>query len=112
MSDAVLVDEAAGWAKALTRTEARGPGDLENAWQRLEARYGVPWRTFWALRYRKPAWITAFNYQRLRMAYQSECERQARLYRHELEITKAKAGPDALVVRTAIAVAGEENGEG
>jgi hypothetical protein len=54
MSDAALLGEATGWAKRLTRAEARGPGDIENAWRRLEARYGIPWRSFWALRYRPP----------------------------------------------------------
>jgi hypothetical protein len=111
MSDAAYVDQAADWAKALTRNEARGPGDLENAMHRLEARYGVPWRTFWALRYRKPEWITAFTYQRLRDAYQAECERQMRLYQHELEITKAKAGADQALVSAAAALAGEDHTE-
>jgi hypothetical protein len=44
MPDAVYVDEAARWARFLTQTESRGPGDLENAWSRLERRYGVPAR--------------------------------------------------------------------
>ena len=104
MSEAVFVDEAAEWAKALTRNEARGPGDLENAMHRLEVRYGVPWRTFWALRYRKPEWITALTYQRLRSAYQAECERQMRRYEHELEITKAKAGASETLVSAAVVV--------
>jgi len=94
MSDAaLLVDEAAGWAKKLTQGEARGPGDIENAWRRLQNRYGVPWRAFWSLRYRRPKEIAASIYLRLREAHLAECERQMRRLRHEIEITKAKAGP-------------------
>lgn len=99
MSDAAFVDQAASWAKRLTQNEARGPGDMENAWRRLECRYGVPWRAFWALRYRKPRELSVSIYQRLAAAYAAECERQMRLLRHELEITKAIAGTaDAAVV--------------
>lgn len=92
MTDTAAVDQAASWAKRLTQSEARGPGDLENAWHRLEARYGVPWRTFWSLRYRKPADVTASIYLRLRVAYEAECERQLMRLTHEIAITKAKAG--------------------
>jgi hypothetical protein len=59
MSDAAYVDEAADWARRLTQAEARGPGDIENAWRRLETRYGVSFHTWWALRYRKP--VIAFS---------------------------------------------------
>jgi hypothetical protein len=94
MTDAEIVDQAEGWAKRLTQSEARGPGDMENAWRRLESRYGVPWRTFWALRYRKPRDLTASVYHRLAAAYTAECERQMKLLRHEISITKLVAGPD------------------
>ena len=69
----------------------RGPGDMENAMRRLEARYWVPWRTFWQLRYRPPSDVFVGVYLRLKAAYEAECERQERLLRHEREITKAKA---------------------
>lgn len=104
MTEAAYVDQAAQWAKRLTQTEARGPGDLENAWHRLEGRYGVPWRTFWALRYRKPRDITAYLFDRLRAAYEAECARQMRLHAHELEITKAITGPDCPAVVAAAAL--------
>lgn len=93
MSDAAYVDEAAAWARSLTQSEARGPGDLEPAWRRLEARYGVSWRDFWSLRYRKPAKVAASLYARLQAAHRAECERQMRKLQHELEITKKIAGP-------------------
>ena len=105
------VDRAASWAKRLTQSEARGPGDLENAWRRLEARYGVPWRIFWALRYRCPNEIAASIYLRLQAAYEAECERVLRRTRHELAITKAKAGTDHAVVAEAAALVGESDDE-
>jgi hypothetical protein len=111
MSDAVFVDEAAGWARQLTQSEARGPGDLESAWRRLEARYGVPWRTFWALRYRKPNEIATSLYARLQAAYRAECERQMRRLQHELEITERMAGADHPAVVAAKAVVGKAGGK-
>lgn len=110
MTDAAYVDQAADWARRLTAKEARGPGDMESAWRRLEARYGVPWRAFWALRYRKPREITASVYHRLLAAYQSECERQLRLLKHELEITKTIAGASHPAVASAQTLFGEIDG--
>lgn len=82
------VDQATEWAKELTRSEARGPGDMENAWRRLEARYGVPWRVFWQLRYRKPSDMLVTVYARLQLAYAAECERQMRRLEHETRVAR------------------------
>lgn len=99
MSDVTAtVDEASRWAAELTRMESRGPGDIPNAWQRLERRYGVPARTFWALRYRRPKDLWASIYLRLRSAYEAECLRQVERLKHEIEITKAVTGADDPVV--------------
>lgn len=111
MNDAAYVDEAAAWARELTRREARGPGDMENAWQRLETRYGVPASAFWALRYRKPKDILASVYFRILAAYEAECARQMRKLEHEIAITKAKAGPDHHSVLAAQAVVDEDGEE-
>jgi hypothetical protein len=102
------VDQAAEWAKALTRTETRGPGDQPGAWRRLEARYGISAHTFWSLRYRKPQDIAVSIYMRLQAAYQAECERQMRQLEHEIEITKAIAGPNHPAVVAAETLVGEE----
>lgn len=95
---------ARDWANQLVSRESRGPGDTENAMHRLEARYGISWRTFWSLRYRPPPDVLIGVYERLRAAYMAECERQLRLLRHELEITRAKAGAGATAVVAAQAV--------
>ena len=91
MTGAVL--NAREWATDLVRRETRGPGDTENAMRRLETRYGIPWRTFWTLRYRPPTDLLVSVYEKIGAAYQAECERQERLLRHEIEVTRAKTGP-------------------
>lgn len=86
--------QARTWADDLVRRETRGPGDMPRAMRRLEQRYGIPWRTFWELRYRPPADVFHGVWERLRQAHLAESERQLRLLKHEIEITKA-AHPDA-----------------
>lgn len=101
------VEEAAGIAKWLTQREALGPGDMENAWHRLEVRYGLPWRLFWSLRYRKPRAIASHVYHHLQAVYQAERDRQMKLLRHDIEITKQIAGADSAAVRAAEALVRE-----
>ena len=104
VKDAAAVEEAAAWAKRMTQLELRGHGDMDNAWHRLEARYGIPWRYFWSLRFRRPKGLTVEWYYRLRAAYEAECERQMRKLKNEAAITKAIAGPDCPAVRAAEAL--------
>ena len=107
VTESTYVDRAAKWGKRLSQTEARGPGDLENAWRRLEARYGIPWRVFWSLRYRRPSSIATGLYQRIWSAYQAECARQMRKLEHELEATRKIVGPDDHSVAAAQALVGK-----
>jgi hypothetical protein len=111
VTDVTAVDQAVSWAKRLTHSESRGPGDMENAWRRLEAKYGIPWRSFWSLRYRRPSEIAASIYLRLQAAYEAECERVLRRAQHELTLTKAKAGINHAVVAEAEALVGESDDE-
>lgn len=109
MSAKILcVAEARSWASELVRRESKGPGDMENAMHRLEAKHGIPWRVFWALRYRPPTDLFVRVYLQIQSAYVSECERQERLLRHEIEITKATLGPHSVAVRKAEAVLGKK----
>ena len=84
------VSEAKEWASAMVLREMRSPGDLENAMRRLESRYGIPWRTFWNLRYRPPADVLVGVWRQLGAAYEAECERQERLLAHERHVAEAK----------------------
>lgn len=101
------VEEAAGIAKWLTRREALGPGDMENAWHRLEVRYGLPWRLFWSLRYRPPSAIASHLFVQLQAAYQAERDRQMKMLRHEIAITEQIAGSASPAVRAAKALVDE-----
>jgi hypothetical protein len=105
MSEA-LVSDARQWANNLVQREARGPGDTENAMRRVSQRYGVDYSALWALRYRPPKRVFADIYFALRHAYEAECERQLRQLEHELEITRAKAGPNHAAVRAAETLVG------
>jgi hypothetical protein len=83
------ISEASMWASNMVLRESRGPGDTENAMRRLENRYGIPWRTFWNLRYRPPADILVGVWRQLHAAYEAECSRQERLLAHERHIAEA-----------------------
>lgn len=103
------VTEARDWAKWLVHNEMRGPGDMENAMRRLEARYGVAYSTFWGLRYRPPKDMFVSVYERLRDAYVAEHEKHERALKHEREITQAKSWAAANLARAAAALAGEKD---
>ena len=105
------VEQARDWTEFLIRAEARGPGDTDNAINRVSRRYGVPRATIWGLRYRPPKDIFASAYLRLRDAYEAEHERQIERLRHDLEMARQAGRADARLVRAAAAVGGEE-GEG
>ena len=88
---------------------ARGPGDTDNAMRGIERDYGIAHSILWSLRYRPERYRTigAEIYARLQAAYAAECERQQRKLAHEIEITKAIAGPDSAAVRAVEALVSE-----
>lgn len=110
MSSVEFVDDAAKWSKAMTHWRARGPGDLQNAMRGIEREYGIGYAQQWKLRYRKSSFkdIGIGLYTQIKEAYAAECERQERLLRHELEITKLKTGISHPAVVAASALVGEE----
>lgn len=113
MSDVAYIEQAASWSKDITRMKSRGPGDLENAMRAIEREYGIDYWTIWQLRYRRSRIrdIGVSIYMRLQAAYRAECERQMRKLRHDLEITKAIAGPHHPVVAEIEAVVGPPNSD-
>lgn len=104
VTDLSAVDEAASWADVLIGREHRGPGDtIDAARYRLARKHGVPERSLWALRYRKPKDIAGSVYRALQRAYEAECRRQEAKLRHELEITRAlpaTAAREALIAKS------------
>lgn len=106
MSDAAYLDQAATWSKDLTRMRARGPGDMENAMRSLERDYGIDYWFIWQLRYRRDRlkFLSVSVYDRLKAAYQAECERQMRKLKHEIAATEQIAGARLASVRAATAL--------
>ncbi|HWW46284.1 MAG TPA: hypothetical protein VNZ94_00395 [Xanthobacteraceae bacterium] len=81
---AQILAEAKTWAEELTAMEIRGPNDLEDAWRRLEHRYGIPYSTFWSLKYRKGLKdIWASLHFMLRVAIDAERATRARQFTHQ-----------------------------
>jgi hypothetical protein len=109
MSSVDFVEDAAQKVRWLQHREMRGPGDLEGAMHRIEARYGIPYGAQWALRYRKPRDILVSVYAAVIAAHEAEHDRQVRLLAHERSITKAKTGLAAYLVRAAASVVGEKD---
>ena len=89
-SEADAVDKAAKWASALLARVHRGPGDnIETAMHRAEQKYGVPYSTLWALRFRKPKKMGVAAWGYLKSVYEAECGRQEAIVRHDLTVLKA-----------------------
>lgn len=101
----MAVKQAQDWANELIRAEARGPCDFGGAMRRVARKIGISYSTLRGLRYRPPKDVGVSLYLTLHEAYRAECERQARLFDHEIKIAAAKAGADAPLVRAAAFVA-------
>lgn len=87
------VDAATEYVRTMVQRESKGPGDLENAMQRLESRYGLPFWSLWYLRKGKAKTVEAGLLARIRGAYLDMCQKQASNLLHEIE-TEAAAGDD------------------
>lgn len=88
------VDAATDYVRTMVQRESRGPGDLDNAMQRLESRYGIPFWSMWHLRKGKAKTVEASLLARIRAAYLDMCHRQAASLLHEINI-EAAAGDDS-----------------
>lgn len=108
MSSAVFIDHAAELSRRMVARDARGPGDIDNAMRRLEARYGIPYSVLWALRFRKPKTLDVGVFARILGAHEAECDRQQRAIEHEREITRAKTAIGRLIVAASDALGGED----
>lgn len=106
MSAAAFVDQARDWAREIVNADVRGPGDLENAMRRVEQRYGLPFASLWALRYRPPKDVGVSIYTKLQAAHADVCERQMRKFRDELDRTKATGWLGETLIRAADSLAG------
>jgi hypothetical protein len=87
------VEAASEYVRTMVQREARGPGDLDNAMQRLEARYGLPFWSLWHLRKGRAKTVESSLYARIKGAYLDMCQRQASNLLHEIQ-TEASSGDD------------------
>ena len=83
------VDAATEYVRTMVQRESRGPGDIDNAMRRLEAKYGLPFWTVWHLRKGKAKTVEASLLARIRGAYLDMCQRQASNLLHEIELEVA-----------------------
>lgn len=87
------VEAATDYVRTMVQRESHGPGDLDNAMRRLEAKYGLPFWTLWHLRKGKAKTVEASLLARIRGAYLDMCQRQAANLLHEIE-KEAAVGND------------------
>jgi hypothetical protein len=87
------VESATEYVRTMVQRECRGPGDIDNALSRIEARYGLPFWTMWHLRKGKAKSVEASVFARIRGAYLDMCQRQASNLLHEIA-TETAAGDD------------------
>jgi hypothetical protein len=83
------VEAATEYVRTMVQRESHGPGDLDNAMNRIEARYGLPFWTLWHLRKGRAKGIEASMLARIRAAYLDMCHRQASNLLHEIEVEAA-----------------------
>lgn len=85
------VDQAAKWSDELVMHDLRGPGDLDNALQRVGRRIGVGYRTLWNLRYRKPKDLSASAFLKIWSAWGEFQENQMKRLSNDVEAAQATA---------------------
>lgn len=102
------VEAATEYVRTMVQRESRGPGDLDNAMQRLEARYGLPFWSMWHLRKGKAKTVEASLLARIRGAYLDMCQRQASNLLHEIEMEAAAGDDTDLDLATALRALAEK----
>ena len=88
------VDLAVDYARKAVQSEARGPGDLEDAMRRLEATTGIGYWTWWGLWNKRRKLVDHDLFNRVRGAYLALCQRQLAKAQHALTIEAAKGSAD------------------
>ena len=84
---------AARIARRLIELEYRGPGDLEGAMYRLEAKTGISYWSWWHWRHRHPPeGVLRDTWDRLTDWYKIACAVQKKRFEEELEEAQALAG--------------------
>lgn len=90
----MTAEMATEYARKLINSEVRGPGDVESAMHRLEAKTGIGRWTLWGLRYSRRKTVNAELFNQVRGAYLAYCERQLKTLQHELVLERERRGND------------------
>lgn len=86
---------ASDYVRRMIQSESRGPGDSENAMNRLEQRYGIGFWTLDRLRKNRAKTCDIGLFVRIKYAYLDLCTRQIGKLQHEIAMETA-AGDDTL----------------
>lgn len=89
------VEAATDYVRTMVQRESHGPGDIDNAMNRLEARYGLPFWSLWHLRKGRAKTCDTSLYARIQSAYLDMCKRQVSNLLHEIEM-ETIGGDDTL----------------
>ena len=89
------VEAATDYVRTMVQRESHGPGDIDNAMNRLEARYGLPFWSLWHLRKGRAKTCDTSLYARIQGAYLDMCKRQVGNLLHEIAMETA-GGDDTL----------------
>lgn len=82
------------YARRMVSRECRGPGDIERALERLEARYGISRWQMSHLRKGNAKTIETGLFHRLKSAFIDHCGKQAARLLHEAEMAR-QVGEDS-----------------
>lgn len=88
--------DASQFVRRMVQRESRGPGDIEGAMQRLEARYGIGFWQLAHLRSGRAKTVDVSLYARIRGAYLDYCQRLVSNLQHEIEVQGALCTDDTL----------------
>lgn len=105
-------DLARQYARTLEDREALSNGQpITKARESVARRIGVPPGTLENLRRQRIKGIRAWIFERLRTAYEADCERQLKLLEHELEITRSLAPTAGVSLGEAEAIVRADRGK-
>ena len=88
--------DATNYVRRMVQRESRGPGDIDSAMQRLEARYGIGFWQLSHIRSGKAKTVDVSLFARIRGAYLDYCQRLVSNLQHEIAVQEALCADDTL----------------
>jgi hypothetical protein len=88
MSSVDMAGQASSFVRRMVENETRGWGDTDNALNRLEAKYGLPFWSLQNLRTGRAKTVEASLFNRIKAAFVDHCGKQAARLLHEADMAK------------------------